>query len=104
EVAHLAGERDRRLGGVEAGDRARGRPPCRQLLPERGDVVAGRCLDSEPGDDDARATPVVQGAHASAPTLASTRSTACPTVVTPSRSSSGTEMSKRSSSPITISP
>src|SRR5581483_3689218 len=113
EVLHLAGEADGEAGGVEARDVGRHRPPGQQRLPERGDVVAGRGLQPEAGHDDPGPMAMVEvvrrrpgagdrgAAHALAPSLPSTSVRAWPTVSTPSRSSSGTEMSNRSSRAMT---
>src|SRR5205823_6044566 len=81
------------LGRVEALDGPGGRLPGGERLPEGVEVGAGGGLHPHPGDDD---TAPVGSAHALAPSLASRRSRALPTVLMPSSSSSGLLTSKRS--------
>src|SRR5207302_3274419 len=107
ELGNLTRELHGKAGRVDVGDRRGGGLAGQQPRPERLDVVPRRRLQPETGDDDARPSAMVGAhggagrAHAEAPALDSTRPTACPTVATPSRTFSGTVMSKRLTNLIT---
>ena len=60
EALRLAGERDRKAGGVERRDRAGRRSTCDEILPTRAHIVPQRRHRAEPRDHD---SPMPDGSH-----------------------------------------